>query len=71
MQQARIDAISAVFANQNFDACRELLGPDSLLRRFGVLSGEFADGLTPGRVHRNGEEIARLCVVEKWLRELS
>ena len=71
MQQARIDAISAVFANQNFDTCRDLLGPDSLLRRFGVLSGEFADGLTPGRIHRNGEEIARLCVVEKWLRGLS
>ncbi|HEX6346055.1 asparagine synthase-related protein [Umezawaea sp.] len=71
MQQARIDAISAVFANQNFATCRDLLGPDSLLRRLGVLSHGFADGLTPGRVHRNGEEIARLCVVEKWLRGLS
>lgn len=71
MQQARIDAISAVFVNQNFEVCRDLLGPDSLLRRFGVLSGAFADGLTPGRVHRNGEEISRLCVVEKWLRGLS
>ncbi|CAM5547153.1 hypothetical protein [Streptomyces afghaniensis 772] [Streptomyces afghaniensis] len=70
MQQARIDSISAMFVNQNFEACRALLTPDSLLCRLGVLSRTFVNGLTPARVHRNGEEIARLCVIERWLEGL-
>ncbi|MGH3917244.1 MAG: asparagine synthase-related protein [Pseudonocardiaceae bacterium] len=71
MQQARIDAISAVFVNQNFAAVRDLLRPNSLLCELGVLSRKFVADLTPSRVHRNGEEIARLCVVERWLEGLS
>ncbi|MDF3145382.1 MULTISPECIES: asparagine synthase-related protein [unclassified Streptomyces] len=70
MQQARIDSMSAVFVNQNFELCRSLLTPDSLLCRTGVLSRTFIDGLTRARVHRNGEEIARLCVIERWLEGL-
>ncbi|WP_326765482.1 asparagine synthase-related protein [Streptomyces sp. NBC_01591] len=70
MQQARIDSISAVFANQNFDLCRSILTPDSVLCRTGVLSHTFIEGLNQARVHRNGEEIARLCVIERWLEGL-
>jgi len=70
MQQARIDAFPAVYVNQNFDKCRALLGEDSRLREAGVISDAFVDGLSRRSVHRNGEEIARLCVIERWLREL-
>ncbi|WP_146147442.1 asparagine synthase-related protein [Prauserella shujinwangii] len=71
MQQARIDAISAVYVNQNFETCRALLGENSHLCRLGVLSRDFVAGLSRGRAHRNGEEIARLCIVEQWLEGLS
>ena len=70
MQQARIDAFPAVYVNQNFERCKALLGEDSRLRAAGVLSDEFARGLSPQTVHRNGEEIARMCVVERWLRRI-
>jgi hypothetical protein len=71
MQQARIDAFSAVYVNQNYDRCRALLGEDSRLREAGVLSDAFVRGLSRQSVHRNGEEIARLCVVEQWLRRIA
>jgi hypothetical protein len=71
MQQARIDAFPAVYVNQNFDRCRALLGQDSRLREAGVLSDAFVRGLSRQSVHRNGEEIARLCVVEQWLRRIA
>lgn len=70
MQQARLDAIPGVFVHQNFEACTSLLNRQSLLCSLGVLSEEFVDNLSPSRVHRNGEEIARLCVIEQWLRGL-
>jgi hypothetical protein len=70
MQQARIDAFPAVYVNQNYERCRSLLDADSRLRELGVLSEDFVGGLSPHRVHRNGEEIVRLCVVEQWLRSL-
>ncbi|AUX46565.1 uncharacterized protein SOCE26_080710 [Sorangium cellulosum] len=69
-QQARIDAIPAVFVNHNFDRCRRLLGEDSVLCELNVLSREFVKGLSPRGIHRNGEEISRLCVIEQWLRGL-
>ena len=71
MQQARIDALPAVYVNQNFDRCRALLGEDSRLRAVGVLSDTFVETMSRQRVHRNGEEIARLCVIEKWLRRIA
>ncbi len=72
MQQARIDAFPAVYVNQNFDRCRALLaGKGAVLREAGVLSDEFVQSLSRQSVHRNGEEIARLCVVEQWLRRLA
>lgn len=71
MQQARIDAFPAVYVNQNFDRCRALLGEDSLLREAGVLSDAFARGLARQSIHRNGEEIVRMCVVESWLRKIA
>ncbi|WP_437502375.1 asparagine synthase-related protein [Sorangium sp. So ce1099] len=70
-QQARIDAMPAVFVNQNFDRCQRLLGQDSVLCELNVLSREFVRGLSPKSIHRNGEEIARLCVIEQWLRGLA
>lgn len=70
MQQARIDSISALHVSRNFDTCRDLLTRESLLCRWGVLSEEFVSGLNPARVHRNGEEIARYCVIESWLKGL-
>lgn len=71
MHQARIDAIPAVFVNQNVERIRRLLGDDSLLRATGVVSGSFADALRPRTVHRNGEKLARLCAIELWLKELA
>lgn len=71
MQQARIDAVSAVYVNQNFERCRALLAEDSRLREAGVLSDAFVRGLSRQSVHRNGEEIARLCVIEQWLRRIA
>jgi hypothetical protein len=71
MQQARIDAFPAVYVNQNFDTCRALLGEDSRLQEAGVLSDAFVRGMSRRSAHRNGEEIARLCVVERWLRRLA
>ncbi|MGI9099329.1 MAG: hypothetical protein ACR2H2_12730 [Solirubrobacteraceae bacterium] len=71
MQQARIDAFPAVYVNQNYERCRALLDGDSRLREAGVLSDDFVRGLSAQRVHRNGEEIVRLCVIEQWLRRLS
>ena len=71
MQQARIDAFPAVYVNQNFDRCRALLGQDSRLREAGVLSEAFVRALSRQSVHRNGEEIARLCVIEQWLRRIA
>lgn len=71
MQQARIDAFPAVYVNQNFDRCRALLGHDSRLREAGVLSDAFVRDLSPQNVHRHGEEIARLCVIERWLRRIA
>lgn len=71
MQQARIDVLPAVYVNQNFDRCRALLGEDSRLRAAGVLSDTFVDTMSRQSVHRNGEEIARLCVIEKWLRRIA
>ena len=71
MQQARIDAFPAVYVNQNFERCRALLAQDSRLREAGVLSEAFVRGLSPQSVHRNGEEIARLCVIEQWLRRIA
>jgi hypothetical protein len=71
MQQARIDAFPAVYVNQNFDRCRSLLGEDSRLREVGVLAADFVSSLSRRTAHRNGEEIARLCVVERWLRRLA
>jgi hypothetical protein len=71
MQQARIDAFPAVYVNQNFDTCRALLGEDSRLQEAGVLSDAFVRGMSRQSAHRNGEEIARLCVVERWLRRLA
>ena len=70
MQQARIDAFPAVYVNQNFARCRELLGVDSRLRAAGVLSDAFVGSLSRRTAHRYGEEIVRLCVVEQWLRRL-
>jgi hypothetical protein len=71
MQQARIDAFPAVYVNQNFDRCRALLGEDSRLRATGVLSDTFVESMARRSVHRNGEEIARLCVIEKWRRRIA
>lgn len=70
-QQARLDAIPAVFVNQNFERCQRLLEKDSVLCELNVLSREFVRGLSPRSIHRNGEEIARLCVIEQWLRGLA
>jgi hypothetical protein len=71
MQQARIDAFPAVYVNQNFDRCRSLLGEDSRLREAGVLGDAFVRSMSRQSVHRNGEEIARLCVIEQWLRRIA
>jgi asparagine synthetase B (glutamine-hydrolysing) len=71
MHQARIDAIPAVFVNQNVRACRELLGPDSRLCELGVVDRQFAERLNPRQAHRNGEKIARLSAIELWLRRLA
>ncbi|MQA86929.1 MAG: hypothetical protein GEV03_20440 [Streptosporangiales bacterium] len=71
MHQARIDAIPAAFVNQNFETCRRLLGEDSVLRRLGIVADDFAANLSRGVAHRNGEPIARLCVIEQWLRRIS
>jgi hypothetical protein len=70
-QQARIDAMPAVFVNQNFDTCQRLLAEDSMLCELNVLSKDFVRRLRSRSIHRNGEEIARLCVIERWLRGLA
>lgn len=70
MQQARIDSIPALYVNQNFETVTSLLNRDALLVELGVLSVGFVDSLSRGRLHRNGEELARLCVIEQWLEGL-
>jgi hypothetical protein len=35
------------------------------------LSDTFVESMARRSVHRNGEEIARLCVIEKWLRRIA
>jgi hypothetical protein len=71
MQQGRLDAISAVFVNQNFEAVRELLATDSILCRLGVMDQDYAAKLSRKDAHRNGEHLVRLCAAEQWLRKLS
>ncbi|MEK8173967.1 hypothetical protein NKH77_48555 [Streptomyces sp. M19] len=47
MQQGKLDAIAAIFVNQNFGAVRELLNPDSLLCALGVADKRYVEALRP------------------------
>ncbi|MFI0420259.1 asparagine synthase-related protein [Spongiactinospora sp. 9N601] len=68
MRQARIDAIPATYAHHNAALAAKLLGQDSMLVEHGIVEPGFADRLDPRTVHRMGEPLARLCVIEQWLR---
>lgn len=71
-QQAILAAFAATYVNRNLERCRSLLGDDSRLRALGVLDGSWTRAaLTERNAHRHGAEIARLCVLENWLRILA
>ncbi|AXK34370.1 hypothetical protein DVA86_18670 [Streptomyces armeniacus] len=70
MHQARIDAVPAVYTHQNFERIRELLSPDALLCRLGIVDKTYPERLNRTTAHRDGEHFVRLAVIEKWLRRL-
>lgn len=68
--QSRYDAISSVFVTTNYDACKSMLTDDSRLRELGITDPKFCEQLSRDDVYQIGEEVARLCVLEQWLRSL-
>ncbi|NKR30163.1 hypothetical protein GS504_02695 [Rhodococcus hoagii] len=70
-RQADMSAIPAAWLDNNYEYCKELLGPGSVLAELEMIDHRFVESITPSSIHRGGDKLARTVSIEEWLREFT